>query len=61
MYRFVIAVCGPSRAAVSGVCFLAVAHRPLLTVTSPVAEHGLDGARASVVTAHGLGSCGLWA
>ena len=41
MYKFVIAVCGPSRVAVSGVYFLAVVHRPLLTVTSFVAERGL--------------------
>ena len=33
----------------------------LIVVASLVAEHGLHGARASVVVAHDLSSCGHWA
>ena len=40
--------------AVSGGSSLAVAHRFLTVVPSHVAEHGLSGARASVVVAVGL-------
>ena len=41
----------------SGGCFLVVVHG-LLIVVPLVAEHGLWGARASVVEARRLGSCG---
>ena len=41
-----------------GLLFVAV-HRLLIVVASLVAEHGLKGARASLVVARGLSSCGL--
>ena len=37
--------------------FLSV-RGPLITVAFPVAEHRLQGTRASVVVAHGLSRCG---
>ena len=33
----------------------------LIVVASLVAEHSFQGARASVVAAHSLSSCGTWA
>ena len=41
-----------------GLLFIAVCGL-LIAVSSLVAEHGLQGTRASVVVAHGLSSCGL--
>ena len=43
-----------------GLLFVEV-RRLLIAVASLVAEHGLQGARASVVVALGLSSCGSWA
>ena len=35
--------------------------RLLISVASLIVKHGLLGAKASVVAARGLGSCGFWA
>ena len=40
---------------------LGAVHRLLPAVASLIAEHGLSGARASVVEALGLNSCSSWA
>ena len=40
---------------------LVAALRLLIVVASPVAEHRLQGLRASVAAAHGLSSYGFWA
>ena len=43
-----------------GYSLVAVRELPVVTA-SPVAEHRLYGAQASVVTAHGLNGHGAWA
>ena len=47
-------LCRPSLVGASGGCSLVSVHGLLIVVASPVAEHGLCGAWASVVTAYRL-------
>ena len=50
-----------SLVAVSRRLLFIVVFRLLIVVASLVVEHSLLGTRASVVAAHGLSSCGVWA
>ena len=54
-FHWLFSICGEPR-----LLFLAV-HGLLIVVASLVAEHGVQGMRASVVAASGLSSCGTGA